>query len=104
MRLPLRKEPSNYLKSKAHPSSRYCVVNSFSGLLIKISRILMTQVATQNDEIKVKVSSKTVDHILSFITNYKSSPLCFLTFKVKRDKDFLLAKRFYYRTLYPSEM
>ena len=95
MRLPLRKEPSNYLKPIEHSSFRYYVINSFSELLIKIYRILMAQVATKNDEVEVKVFRKTIfDLIRSFITNYKSSPLCFLTFNVKRDKDFLVAKRF----------
>lgn len=65
----------------------------------------MTQVATEKDEAEVQVVSKTAFHlILSFITNYKSSPLCFLTFHVKRDKDFLVAERFYYTAFYPMEM
>lgn len=104
MRFPLRKEPSNYLKPIAYSSFRYCVTNSFFELLIKIYRILMTQVGTKN-VVEVKVFNKTVfEYILSFITNYKSSPLCVLTFNVKRDKDFLVAKRFYHRAFYPSEM
>lgn len=56
MRLPVRKDPSNYWKSIAHSSFRYYVINSFSELLIKIYRILMTQVATKNDEVEVKSS------------------------------------------------
>lgn len=105
MRFPLRKEPSNYLKPIPYSSFRYCVINSFFELLIRIYRILMTQVGTKNDEVEVKVFNETVfEYILSFITNYKSSPLYVLTVNVKRDKDFLVAKRFYYRAFYPSEM
>lgn len=80
MRLLLRKKPSNFLKPIAYSSFKYCVINSFFELLIKIHRILMTQVATKNNDMGVNVFSKIVfDHILNFITNYKFSPLCFLT-------------------------
>lgn len=58
MRLPVRKELSSYWKPIAHSSFRYYVINSFSALLIKIHRILMTQVATKNDEVEVKSSIK----------------------------------------------
>ena len=46
---------------------------------------------TKNDEVEVKIFQETLpDHILSFITNYKSS-LLYVWHNLKRDKDFLVA-------------
>ena len=47
--------------------------------------------STKNDEVEGKVFQETLpDHILSFITNYKSS-LLYFWHNLKRDKDFHVA-------------
>lgn len=51
---PCKKGTIKLLETNSTFSFRYYVINSFSELLIKIYRILMTQVATKNDEVEVK--------------------------------------------------